>query len=118
MHGGIGMTDEHDIGLYMKREAVLSELFGGPRYHAGAGGGAQRLLGPLEQEIDPRRGDRLGRGRFCQAKASTLAMRLPSRSIIASAKVSPRRPAAHIIDRDGHRLHRRPRRRRCARQAR
>ena len=34
MHGGIGMTDEHDIGLYMKREAVLSELFGSPRYHA------------------------------------------------------------------------------------
>ena len=34
MHGGIGMTDEHDVGLYMKREAVLSELFGGPRYHA------------------------------------------------------------------------------------
>jgi len=34
MHGGIGMTDEHDIGLYMKREVVLSELFGGPRYHA------------------------------------------------------------------------------------
>jgi alkylation response protein AidB-like acyl-CoA dehydrogenase len=34
MHGGIGMTDEHDIGLYMKREAVVSELFGGPRFHA------------------------------------------------------------------------------------
>ena len=34
MHGGIGMTDEHDIGLYMKREAVLSELFGSPRHHA------------------------------------------------------------------------------------
>ena len=34
MHGGIGMTDEHDIGLYMKREAVLAELFGGPRFHA------------------------------------------------------------------------------------
>ena len=33
MHGGIGMTDEHDIGLYMKREIVLGELFGGPRYH-------------------------------------------------------------------------------------
>ena len=28
MHGGIGMTDEHDIGFYMKREAVLGELFG------------------------------------------------------------------------------------------
>lgn len=34
MHGGIGMTDEHDIGLYMKREAVLGELFGGHRFHA------------------------------------------------------------------------------------
>ena len=35
MHGGIGMTDEHDIGLYMKREAVLAELFGSARFHAG-----------------------------------------------------------------------------------
>lgn len=35
MHGGIGMTDEHDIGLYMKRQAVLDELFGGPRFQAG-----------------------------------------------------------------------------------
>ena len=34
MHGGIGMTDEHDVGLYMKREAVLTELFGSPRFHA------------------------------------------------------------------------------------
>ena len=33
MHGGIGMTDEHDIGLYMKREAVLGELFGDVFYH-------------------------------------------------------------------------------------
>jgi alkylation response protein AidB-like acyl-CoA dehydrogenase len=36
MHGGIGMTDEHDIGLYMKRQAVMDELFGGPRFHAAA----------------------------------------------------------------------------------
>lgn len=34
MHGGIGMTDEHDIGLYMKREMVLGNLFGGATYHA------------------------------------------------------------------------------------
>jgi len=34
MHGGIGMTDEYDIGLYMKRERVLDELFGDPAYHA------------------------------------------------------------------------------------
>lgn len=33
MHGGIGMTDEHDIGLFMKREAVLSQLFGDLYYH-------------------------------------------------------------------------------------
>ena len=33
MHGGIGMTDEHDIGLYMKREIVLGELFGSLRFH-------------------------------------------------------------------------------------
>ena len=33
MHGGIGMTDEHDIGFYMKREAVLGELFGDIYYH-------------------------------------------------------------------------------------
>ncbi|WP_300973764.1 acyl-CoA dehydrogenase family protein [Sphingomonas sp. LHG3406-1] len=34
MHGGIGMTDEHDIGLYMKREKVLDALFGDSNYHA------------------------------------------------------------------------------------
>jgi alkylation response protein AidB-like acyl-CoA dehydrogenase len=34
MHGGIGMTDEHDIGLFMKRERVLNELFGDPAFHA------------------------------------------------------------------------------------
>jgi alkylation response protein AidB-like acyl-CoA dehydrogenase len=33
MHGGIGMTDEHDIGFYMKREAVLGGLFGDVYYH-------------------------------------------------------------------------------------
>ncbi len=33
MHGGIGMTDEHDAGLYMKREAVLSQLFGDELFH-------------------------------------------------------------------------------------
>ena len=33
MHGGIGMTDEYDIGLYMKREAVLSQLLGDVYYH-------------------------------------------------------------------------------------
>jgi alkylation response protein AidB-like acyl-CoA dehydrogenase len=34
MHGGIGMTDEYDIGLYMKRDRTLNELFGDANYHA------------------------------------------------------------------------------------
>jgi acyl-CoA dehydrogenase len=33
MHGGIGMTDEHDIGLFLKRARVLQQLFGDYHYH-------------------------------------------------------------------------------------
>ncbi|QIG80542.1 acyl-CoA dehydrogenase family protein [Stakelama tenebrarum] len=36
MHGGIGMTDEHDIGFYMKRARVLAEMFGDTNFHADA----------------------------------------------------------------------------------
>ncbi len=34
MHGGIGMTDEFDIGLFMKRVRVANELFGDSNFHA------------------------------------------------------------------------------------
>jgi alkylation response protein AidB-like acyl-CoA dehydrogenase len=34
MHGGIGMTDEYDIGLYMKRDRSLNEFFGDAYFHA------------------------------------------------------------------------------------
>ncbi len=34
MHGGIGMTDEYDIGLYMKRDRALNEFFGDAFFHA------------------------------------------------------------------------------------
>ncbi|MGB5079000.1 MAG: acyl-CoA dehydrogenase family protein [Sphingorhabdus sp.] len=34
MHGGIGMTDEYDIGLYMKRDRSLNEFFGDTYFHA------------------------------------------------------------------------------------
>ena len=34
MHGGIGMTDEVDIGLFMKRARVAQELFGDANFHA------------------------------------------------------------------------------------
>ena len=34
MHGGIGMTDEYDVGLYMKRDRALQEFLGDLYYHA------------------------------------------------------------------------------------
>ncbi len=34
MHGGVGMTDEYDVGLFMKRVRVLNELLGDPGFHA------------------------------------------------------------------------------------
>jgi len=33
MHGGVGMTDEYDIGLFLKRVRVLQELLGDENYH-------------------------------------------------------------------------------------
>ncbi|MGH7295707.1 MAG: acyl-CoA dehydrogenase, partial [Polyangiaceae bacterium] len=35
MHGGIGVTDEADIGLYLKRARVAAETLGTARYHRG-----------------------------------------------------------------------------------
>ncbi len=34
MHGGMGMTDEFDIGLFLKRARPAQQLFGDYRYHA------------------------------------------------------------------------------------
>lgn len=33
MHGGVGMTDEYDIGLFLKRIRVLQELLGDGNFH-------------------------------------------------------------------------------------
>lgn len=33
LHGGIGVTEEHDIGLYFKRMQVLASLFGDEQHH-------------------------------------------------------------------------------------
>ncbi len=33
MHGGVGVTDEYDIGLYMKRARVAEQTFGNSEYH-------------------------------------------------------------------------------------
>jgi len=34
MHGGMGMTDEFDVGFFMKRARVCEELFGDANFHA------------------------------------------------------------------------------------
>jgi alkylation response protein AidB-like acyl-CoA dehydrogenase len=33
LHGGMGVTDELDIGLYLRRIVLFDTLFGGPAYH-------------------------------------------------------------------------------------
>jgi alkylation response protein AidB-like acyl-CoA dehydrogenase len=33
LHGGIGMTDEHDAGFYLKRSAVLEAMWGNAAFH-------------------------------------------------------------------------------------
>ena len=34
MHGGMGMTDQFDIGFFMKRARACQELFGDSNFHA------------------------------------------------------------------------------------
>ncbi|MAN64378.1 MAG: acyl-CoA dehydrogenase, partial [Parvibaculum sp.] len=33
MHGGVGMTDEYDVGLFMKRARVAAATFGNAGFH-------------------------------------------------------------------------------------
>lgn len=33
MHGGIGMTDEHEIGLFLNRTRVAQATFGDAAFH-------------------------------------------------------------------------------------
>ena len=33
MHGGIGVTDEFDLGLFLKRARVLQQTFGDGVFH-------------------------------------------------------------------------------------
>jgi alkylation response protein AidB-like acyl-CoA dehydrogenase len=35
LHGGIGITDEHDVGLYFKRMIALNATFGDAEHHVG-----------------------------------------------------------------------------------
>ena len=105
MHGGIGMTDEHDIGLYLEarsgaRGAVRRRLLP-PQ----PGGRTQRLLrSAIEQEIEPGAGNRRP------------AVFLPGECLnIGDPRAEPLdrrrrervriRPAAHVVDGHGNGLH-------------
>ena len=33
MHGGIGVTDEYDVGFFLKRSRVAEQIFGSAKYH-------------------------------------------------------------------------------------
>ena len=33
MHGGIGVTDEYDLGFYLKRARVVEQIFGSSKFH-------------------------------------------------------------------------------------
>lgn len=46
LHGGIGFTDEHDIGLFLRKAMVEAPRFGGPALHRARFG----QLKPIEQE--------------------------------------------------------------------
>lgn len=46
LHGGIGFTDEHDIGLYLRKAMVEAPRFGGPAQHRAR----FAELKPIEQE--------------------------------------------------------------------
>ncbi len=47
LHGGIGFTDEHDIGLFLRKAMVEVPRFGGPAEHCAR----FAQLKPIEQEI-------------------------------------------------------------------
>jgi alkylation response protein AidB-like acyl-CoA dehydrogenase len=34
MHGGIGVTDEYDVGFYLKRARVAEQIFGSSKFHS------------------------------------------------------------------------------------
>ncbi len=48
LHGGIGVTDEHDVGLYFKRMHVLNTLFGDEEHHVARYGSLPSFTAGLE----------------------------------------------------------------------
>ena len=69
MHGGMGMTDQFDIGFFMKRARVCQELFGDSQFPRRSAGADEELLrfaqsfrGARSANPEPR--DCHGSGRF------------------------------------------------------
>ncbi|MDF1481604.1 acyl-CoA dehydrogenase [Extensimonas sp. H3M7-6] len=58
MHGGIGYTDECDIGLYLKKAMVLSSWLGSAHWHRARYG----ALAPLEADEDKAQSQVIGSG--------------------------------------------------------
>ena len=52
MHGGIGMTDEHDAGLYLKRARAAEMTFGDAAWHRDRWGTAARLLSVTQESAN------------------------------------------------------------------
>jgi len=48
LHGGVGCTDEHDIGLYFKRMRALNSLFGDEEHHVARYGALDEFTAGLE----------------------------------------------------------------------
>jgi alkylation response protein AidB-like acyl-CoA dehydrogenase len=48
LHGGIGVTDEHDVGLYFKRMHVLNALFGDEEHHVARYGSLPSFTAGIE----------------------------------------------------------------------
>lgn len=48
LHGGIGCTDEHDVGLYFKRMQCLAMMFGDEEYHVARYGALPGFAGGLD----------------------------------------------------------------------
>lgn len=51
LHGGIGITDEHDVGLYFKRMHVLNTIFGDEEHHLARFAGLPSFVEPLRAAV-------------------------------------------------------------------
>lgn len=51
LHGGIGYTDEHDIGLYLRKSMVLASRYGSARFHSERFDQLTSVRNPTSEEV-------------------------------------------------------------------